>query len=274
MQAGYGGEPVYASKRRRVCCCFHSRRACCGTFLFIFLVLAGLLGFLIWYFFPHVPEYGHSDPYQPASAEGFDRLAPTSQWKPGPVIPTAFDPLTVLSSNLAFSYGMGIDVWINNNVNRFDIDIGDLNVLGRLQDGSGANPPKYIDTNNFKLQVNMVNVNFPKGQNTTIKVPLDLRYNATFSSIIGQTDPFLQLLSDSCNISFLNLAPKTGGQAKPLVMEFDANFAPKPTRVFGQSIDKTVGPFSLACPDQLKSSLTQLDTLAKGVLNGAFPKIP
>ncbi|KND00107.1 uncharacterized protein SPPG_04449 [Spizellomyces punctatus DAOM BR117] len=256
-------------RKRRVCCCFPTRKSCCLTFCLIFLVILIILGVLVWYFWPTIPEYGYVGPYEPTSTAQFVHLAPGSEWKPGPDIPLVKSGITLtsLAGNFAFSYGMGVDVWLNNK-NRFDIAMDRLDVVGRVKGENG----QFIDAKNFKLQINMVNVNFPKNANTTEHVPLDLRYNATFSQIIGQKDPFLQLLATSCQSSFLGISPSSPN-AIPLTMEFAVNVAPTAVRRLGITINTTIGPFDMACPAQLKDQLKQVDTLTRGLLNGALNSI-
>ncbi|KAI8911986.1 hypothetical protein DFJ77DRAFT_468492 [Powellomyces hirtus] len=245
-----------SARRHTYCCCFHTRRTCCLAILIPLFAILFTIAFLIFWFWPYMPEYGRSDPYVPTQSGNVAAFAPylpgNSEWQPGlrPAVPQTLDP----SATLGFAYGLGMDVWVNNRRNRFDIAADRVDVVGKIKGEDG----QYVDTNKFNLTVNMVNVNFPKNANTTVPIPLTLRYSTPLSTLISATrDPVLQLLSSSCNQKILSYTPS--GASPPLTLDFNVNIAPRILRAFNVPIKINVGPVNLPCPPEMKAFLADLD---------------
>ncbi|KAJ3023198.1 hypothetical protein HKX48_003976 [Thoreauomyces humboldtii] len=237
--------------RRKHCCCFPSRKACCLTFLIPLIGILIAVAILIWWFWPTVPQYGHGNVFTPSNKTEFAQWLPTdSKWTPGivPILPST------ISTNAAISFelGLGISVWVANNQNRFNIDSDTINVIGTISSVNGT----PIAISRFNLTIDMINVNFGKGTNTTVEVPLSLNYGGTLGGLVSG-DPVFQLLASSCNQQFLTYTPS--GTSPPLVLDFTIDVAPNILRFFKKTINIHEGPISVACPDEMKQFLADFN---------------
>ncbi|KAI8822371.1 uncharacterized protein EV422DRAFT_523749 [Fimicolochytrium jonesii] len=251
MESGRVGKRYRHSGDR--CCCFPSfKHFCCFCCLIILLILAAI-GIALGLLWPKVPANGHGNPYVAESADGFTAVLPkdvkngTSTWAPGvlPRFPTS------PTSGFGFSVGAGLDVWADNQ-NKYAIAADKVTATGTINDISG----QPIDTSKFRIFVDMVDVSFPKGRNTTVKIPIQIIYNGAITDLVGTDDKVLQLLSSSCNTPILNYQPN--GNSPPLAFKFDVQISPEVFKFV--SIPISFGPLNFACPDSLK---TQLGVLSK-----------